>query len=220
MNFFAHYLLAKHKNSPSYHCGALLPDIAKRAGFLLLEKQVQPFYANHRDLIDGIRLHWLSDRLFHQSELFQFASSMWKNQLEFADLKGITKTFFLTHLLAEMWLDRVLLSQFPFGGKEMYESLDKVSGHDIKEFSKLILGDQEGKLASTVIQFSKRKFILAYPNPLEFSEIASGVFGHVTKQTDTQFLVPIVQNTLEILSKKEAALFSNWKSFSQQFSGY
>lgn len=209
-----------HKDSPSYHCGALLPDIAKRAGFSILEKQVNPFYSDHQDLIDGIRLHWISDRLFHQSELFNYASSMWKFQLELADLKRISKTFFLTHLLAEMWLDRVLLSRFPNGGKEMYDSLDKVSTHEIKGFSKAVLDDQEGKLASTVIKFSKRKFILAYPDPVDFSEIAAGVFGYVTKQTDTQFLIPIVQSSLEILIKKEAGLFSNWESFRQQFPVY
>lgn len=218
MNFFAHFLLARQVDSPLFHCGSLLPDIAKRAGVSIVDKQIEPFFHLYPHLIEGIRLHWHSDRLFHQSSLFEFATQAWKIRLESSELKTVSKKFFLNHLLAEMWLDRVLLEKHQGVGMEMYSSLEKVSFPELSQFSSLALNDHSGKLESTFSQFSKRKFILAYPDKLRFSEIASGVFGQVTQQPDTRFLMSIIGEVLEKLKSEEEPLLSHWNDFKGQFS--
>jgi hypothetical protein len=53
--------------------------------------------------------------------LFKEGIEQWKTGLDEKRLKS-SKTFFLHHLLFEMWLDRILLNSNPEAGIEMYQN--------------------------------------------------------------------------------------------------
>lgn len=195
----------------------MLPDIARRAGFTLHEKQVQPLYEQFPDLIDGIRLHWEADRIFHQSELFQFASQVWKSELEKFPMDSVERKFFLVHLLAEMWLDRVLLNLYPDEGQQLYRSMEQVDIQELRQFALKALDDKDGKLLQTVGLFAKRKFILAYAEAETFSDIAVGVFGHVTHQEVNPMVQKAIFSALPQLENQHENLIAMWDDFRLNF---
>ena len=52
-------------------------------------------------LKSGIELHWMADKKFHQSNLFNLGVALWKVHLE-KRFPGVERKFFLFHLLFEM----------------------------------------------------------------------------------------------------------------------
>lgn len=217
MNFLAHFLLAKHRDSPQFHCGSLFPDIAKRSGYSLRPGQILRFRPLFPDLTDGIELHWQGDKLFHQSELFDFAVESWKSVFENEKLEIPHRRYFLFHLLAEMWLDKILLQEAPDEGKYFYQSLSKVSMEEIGEFSRLAMKDNNGLIVQTLDHFIQRQFVLAYPDDAAFGQIASGVFFHVTRQEPRANLPESISDCLKGLAHHENQLIGHWKDFETRF---
>lgn len=182
MNFLAHFLLTRPDDTPELQLGALLPDIAKRAGVLIKPAQLAEVHPQYSDFKDGIELHWKADQIFHNSELFAYGMELWKRHLHPEIPKGISKTFFLYHLLFEMWLDRVLMKQQPGADQKMYIQLAKVSTDHLREFALEVLDDNNARLLKSFNGFQKRQFVSLYARPQAFAEIAIDVFNHVTDQ--------------------------------------
>lgn len=216
MNFLAHYLLAESGPTAQYRLGGLFPDLAKRAGFRLLPQHLIPVDDRFHHLVSGIQLHWKADQVFHNSDLFEFAEGVWKQVLSTKTVL-VEKQFFLRHLLAEMWLDRVLLQINPEKGHNMYYHLDQISRQEILEFSHKTLLDKNGMVLHTFEQFMHRKFILAYTDKNRFSEIGSGVFFHITQQLPNEDLANIIAQGLSELENREQELLDHWTSFRQVF---
>lgn len=216
MNFLAHYLLAESGPSAQYRLGGLFPDLARRAGFRLLPYHLESLEDRYEHLISGIQLHWRADQVFHSSTLFKFAENAWKQALSNQSI-GVEKQFFLRHLLAEMWLDRVLLKSNPEKGPDMYQHLDQISRQEILDFSNETVQDKNGKVLHTFEQFMHRKFILAYADAERFSEIGSGVFFHTTFQPPNAELKYQIGNGLNSLSDQEGLLLQHWSNFRQHF---
>ena len=107
----------------------------------------------------------------------------WKEQLHSLVPADISKTFFLYHLLFEMWLDRVLMSEQPDADQQMYFALEKVNTMSLKEFAVQVLDDRKTQLVESFRGFQRRRFVSQYRKPETFAEIALGVFGDVTTQT-------------------------------------
>jgi hypothetical protein len=217
MNFLAHWILANEKDSGSnFLIGSVFPDIAKRAGFAtptrLLNQQIHDFPA----IENGIRFHLEADREFHNSDLFIKGQEAWKNGLESEKLL-VTKSFFLHHLLFEMWLDRILLEQFPEAGLLMYHSFEKLNSKSILHFSKDFYNDQNGLISKVWEGFKKRRFILAYTSETDFCNIAFGVFSHVTKQKPPPLLFDIILEKTREMENRKALFHEHWNNFRQDF---
>jgi hypothetical protein len=211
MNFLAHFLLARHIDSADFHLGAILPDISRRAGFRIQEQHLSEVNSAY-DLNAGIRLHWHADARFHNSELFHLGFHVWKEALG-PLIPETSRKFFLFHLLAEMWLDRLLLLENPDAAFQFYESLASTDAVLVFEMAER-LGDTNRKLSATLEDFRQRRFILDYAAPEKFASLASGVFAHVSRQEFSIDLRSMIQETLPMLSQSGSKILSLWEDFS------
>lgn len=217
MNFLAHFVLATKLNkSPDFLAGSILPDIAKRAGFATPNFLITEFQSRNSELFSGIRFHLAADRFFHNSDLFKEGMAFWKLGLEEAKT-GLSKTFFLHHLLFEMWLDKILMVQNPDAAIKMYETLNLLNIDELDRFSNAFYSDSEGKIKRIYQGFLERKFILAYPSNASFTEISEGVFCHVTRQVPKQGLyAQILEKVIEMENHQDYFL-KLWKDFNLIF---
>ena len=217
MNFLAHYILASDRDSAAFHLGALLPDMARRAGVSL-----DPSRLFHKDASDfeemraGIHLHWHADRHFHNSAFFHEGYLLWKNELE-PGIGHMNRKFFLYHLLFEMWLDRLLMRSNEVHAPAMYNSLLRLDERDIAGFSGRFLSDSPGRLQETVSDFKERKFILQYAENERFAAIASGVFAHATGQQPDQELKSLLMEVLPGFDQEHALpVEAEWQKFQKE----
>jgi hypothetical protein len=216
MNFLAHFILARNRKSPEYHLGALLPDLARRAGIPISKGDfVEINSGGHKDILEGMQLHWLADRHFHNSSLFQEGCNLWKSEIG-RDVEGLNRKFFLYHLLFEMWLDRLLLEKHPEAGDEMYESLYQVHEPGFRQFSLDHASDPEFRILSTLQDFQERKFILHYSAEERFAGIATGVFAHITRQAPDPGLKEYLLNKLPSLDRHGDVFLAAWEEFKEK----
>lgn len=211
MNFLAHFLLAQHIDSADFHLGTILPDISRRAGFRIQEQHLSEEKSTNQ-LNAGIRLHWHADARFHNSELFHTGFHVWKEALV-PLMPETNRKFFLFHLLAEMWLDRLLLMESPGAAHLFYDS---IAGSDTKLILAMSerLGDYSSKLTYTLDDFRQRRFILDYEAAENFAALASGVFAHASRQEYSVDLKLMIQEKLPFLSKSGRKMLALWDAFS------
>ena len=210
MNFLAHFLLTDPLDSPEYQLGGLLPDIAKRAGILIKPAQLEYVPLSFLQLKKGIELHWKADRLFHNSKLFGFGMELWKKQLHAVIPTSISKTFFLYHLLFEMWLDRVLMMHQIGSDQAMYSQLEQVNLENLKAFASQVLDDQKSKLIRSFQGFQSRRFVSQYRQLEGFSEIAVDVFNYVTDQSLNGQFKDKIERILVELEVEETGILVRW----------
>lgn len=212
MNFLAHFDLTK-SDSGDFLIGSLLPDIAKRAGIQITPlklKTVTGSEFNH--IIHGIQFHWFADKAFHSSELFVKGMSLWKSQLE-SSLPGMERKFFLYHLLFEIWLDRLILSQDPLVGHQMYRSMEASDLNILQKMAEIGFEDGKNRIVHTLKGFVEKRFVLEYSKDESFTGISADVFSSVTNQTRKMEWEYSIQKGLMALQEFEPEILSEWGQF-------
>lgn len=213
MNFLAHFLLAQAGDPPEFHLGAVLPDLARRAGFRLQEIHLSGLdYRTDFHMINGIRYHWKADAEYHQSALFLQGCEIWKSLISKEIPGQIGRKFFLYHLLSEMWLDRILLKNFPDSGQMLYQSIGKVEDDPLHRLAHLLC-DHQLKLVDTRDDFLYRQFILDYSDPLKFARIAASVFSYASRQSFSPALQEIIASALPSVDKESGSILPVWMDF-------
>jgi hypothetical protein len=213
LNYLAHFLLAYPSKDDDFLIGALLPDIARRANVQISSNRLKEVKGQlYSGLKSGIELHWLADKKFHQSHLFNLGVALWKVHLE-KRFPGVERKFFLFHLLFEMWLDRLLLARKPGAGTDMYDTLTLAEQETLVLFSTHHLADRSQQLVKTFQGFIKRKFLLDYQYEDSFARISTEVFAYVTQQPWQENWQQPVMETLVDLQKFEADVLYIWDVF-------
>jgi hypothetical protein len=217
MNFLSHYLLAKeHDQSPLFLVGSILPDLAKRAGFSTPKVLFKNESNQDVQLLNGVKFHLKTDKYFHNDSLFKQGIQFWKTDLDEKNI-GLSKSFFLHHLLFEMWLDQILLFANPGSANEMYFTLESADFKLLKKFLSDFYLDRNDKIIKVFDGFINRKFVLSYLNPFDFTHIASGVFSHTTNQTIPEHLPEILLKKLDSMKINEAHFLALWENFKTEF---
>lgn len=216
LNFLAHFLAAQPIGEEDFLIGSLLPDITRRAGVTLSSLKIRNEKGQlFAPLLHGIEFHWFADKKFHQSNLFQLGVALWKVHLE-KRFPGVERKFFLFHLLFEMWLDRLLLSEDPGRGTDMYDSLALTDTEVLALFSKNTLGDRNGVILKTYQSFLTRKFVLDYASEQQFARLATEVFSYVTQQPWKESWMEPVLAGMDDLKKFESDVLYIWELFLQE----
>lgn len=216
MNFLAHFLLTDEADPPEYQLGTLLPDIAKRAGIVVKPGDLAENREIFQALSYGMALHWKADRIFHNSTLFKTGVSLWKEVLLGRISPQINKTFFLYHLLLEMWMDKLLMTRYPQADVLMYKRLETVDAGLLARFTSICFGDREGKIVRAFQGFMKRRFVSHYRQADHFAQIATDVFGHVTHQPIVPELKDQIVIGLELLRAEEESVLRAWVDLKEE----
>ncbi len=213
MNFLAHTEISPYEPSPRHFFGCIFPDLARRAGVAFRKKQFEDsFHVMPEDFRLGVALHFEADRQFHNSDLFLSGMQMWKEILK-PGAPDLKRSFFLHHLVFEMWLDRLIMKEDTQAGMRFYEMLGQLDTRALHSELALLFGADADRLMDVFQQFMTRKFVLAYKDPAQFSEISAGVFAYITGQKQGLLQPSEVEAALELAIPYESKAREEWRSF-------
>ncbi len=139
MNYFSHYYFDHIKDNHYYNAGLVLPDFARSAVGakniniqLKFDSEKEPFLYF---LNKGSKAHYATDGFFHNCSFFKDS-----NQL-FEDLfiahkfpRAGQRLWFISHILFELVLDRVLIGQHREKLDDFYASLKAVNLNSVITF--------------------------------------------------------------------------------------
>jgi len=135
MNFVGHYFVDHGVQDADYTLGKILPDLLRNfsksirlnASDLEGKGQGEPLYM-------GIRMHFRTDRVFHDSALFRERSAEINGRLKNSVLSIRKYRFFFAHVLLEMLIDRCLLIRHPGLGEGFYHQLAAADKQTLSDF--------------------------------------------------------------------------------------
>lgn len=148
MNYFAHYFFDHQPENHYYNAGLLMPDFARVADgakriniHLDFDGNLQPTL---HQLNKGSQQHYHTDARFHNSTFFKHQTSRLEELFALHNFpRHNQRLWFLSHILFEVLLDRVLIQHHPQKLDEFYASLQNVQLDTVIEF--LAHSGKEGK---------------------------------------------------------------------------
>ncbi len=166
MNFISHYKIDQERET-NFCLGTVLPDLMRvPLPKLKLFGASKNMITNSKEeelLLKGMRKHFEVDKYFHNSEFMKIHTStlkrdFLKNSLE----KNGIKLFFVTHILCEMLLDRVLLLNEPNLGNNFYAMLESSKPSDVSRLlNKNSMYDAK-KFTQFFEQFRSARYLFSY----------------------------------------------------------
>ncbi|MGB0930857.1 MAG: ACP phosphodiesterase [Chitinophagales bacterium] len=190
MNYLSHYYFDKDDDRPHYILGLILPDLVRTFNRERLHKQIVEEYweAPIQALQQGVNKHHHIDQLFHSSQFFKTYNKKAFKELQQIELEGITKyKHFVSHVLIEMLLDRLLLKEDLNTGFTFYSKLNATKKFIFTDYFNhipAIEGDLE-RLWSFFQRFCDMKFLFDYQHNEGMILRLNGVMQRITKQAFT-----------------------------------
>lgn len=167
MNFFSHYYFDHIEGNHYYNTGLVLPDFARSAAGekhiniqLKFDKLKQPDFYN---LNKGSKTHYSSDGFFHNCSFFKDSNQLFEDLfIEHSFPRDGQRLWFISHILFELVLDRVLIRQHRDKLDDFYASLGRVDLQVIIDF--LALSGKDGTDAFTRFwnAFMQAKYLQYY----------------------------------------------------------
>ena len=180
MNFLSHYYV-HHRSSEYFNFGLLFPDIL--GGFsrdLKLGIFKSQYNGGNLDFLEGVAHHELADGLWHNHAYFTVKRAEMKEILIKHGLDQLPyRPFFITHIILELLLDRMLLSEKNGLGEAMYNSLEKLP----QEFLLGLFEDKEVSESFCLFfqRFLKARFVLNYIDDDKFMISLNQLFTRINQ---------------------------------------
>ncbi|MEZ4883920.1 MAG: hypothetical protein R3E32_04200 [Chitinophagales bacterium] len=190
MNYLSHYYFDKDDDRPHYILGLILPDLVRTFNRERLQPQIIETHWDVpiRNLQEGVNKHHHIDKLFHSSNFFRTYNKKTFKQLQQIELEGITKyRHFISHVLIEMLLDRLLLKEDLNTAFTFYYKLnatDKLIFMNYFNHIPAVEGDLEN-LWLFFQRFCSSEFLYDYQNNEGLILRLGGVMQRITKQSFT-----------------------------------
>lgn len=170
MNFLTHFALDRESPSSYYTLGVAIPDLLPVAGRHLrlpyktiLSMDLKQPESEKEWMLKGIQRHYHTDKVFHESTFFEDERAFilpWLKQIFAAHPDP--KYFFLSHVLVELYLDRILLQKDQKLASEYYPHFHQTDIPATLEWLKPFSTHDFLPLAQTLEVFRKREFLYAY----------------------------------------------------------
>lgn len=213
MNYLAHYYFFGRKSDPYYNCGLIFPDWLGAYGRRKFIPHIQAEGPGESALKEGILHHYKGDKIFHGSAFFSENAHGIKSILEQTSLdKERLRFAFLSHLLLEMTIDRLLLKRNRNTGTEFYESLDQCDTNRLLAFAIKNSTCDEG-FRELMNRFKEHRFLLHYIKNDTFVYSLNRIIGRVGLQMsagemkELEAILPLIEELIE----------KNWHSLTNLF---
>jgi hypothetical protein len=173
LNYFAHYFFDHEPDNHYYNAGLVMPDFARVAegakhidvkiGFDA-EKQPHLYQLNR-----GSARHFQSDATFHNSAFFKHHTELLDGMFtQFEFPRQNQRIWFLSHILFEVLLDRVLITHHPKKLEDFYNSLQAVELEKVIEFLNHSGKDGTGRFSNFWASFNESQYMQYYVNDDSF----------------------------------------------------
>lgn len=209
MNFLAHFYFDKREHAPYYHLGLLLPDLIRN--FVPNAKKfVWPLTEDGFELEQmrlGFRQHENRDLFFHSSAGFVHITAHLIKELRTLDIT-FKRDWFISHVLAELMLDRVLLMKHPTLAETLYRELEAC---DLNTILKIF--GEENKMKVDFSQGFERFISHKYLETYRKEESIAYAMGRIASRVDIHILDTQYQEALIRLvrtQEKESIIFMDY----------
>ncbi|MFY0644147.1 MAG: hypothetical protein JXR19_06750 [Bacteroidia bacterium] len=129
MNYLSHYYFDQVEDNKYYNIGLILPDLARHH---IPKLRINP-YRNIEFTTEeigsinrGCNRHFASDRKFHNWAVFVQLSQDAIDTIRESGDKDLDRDYFISHILIEMLLDKILLDQNPTLAEDFYNMINIV----------------------------------------------------------------------------------------------
>lgn len=215
MNYFSHFWVDGKENDHFYNTGLILPDFART--------HVKSFHhpplfhnQNHSKLHSGCLSHYRADKAFHQSPFFKGLLEQTSRIMNAAPFSALLKRkWFLSHILVELMLDRLLVKDNLSVLDAFYLSLNKVSDNELGAFLHLFQGVNIDAFTEKYNHFRSVQYIYFYVDNIKFvyslNRIMMRAGAGELSQQDQDVLLQVVLELEQQLSLQIPELFNQLK---------
>ena len=115
MNYLSHYYFDRDENNKYYNLGLILPDLARAH---IAKLRINPYKnitfttKEISSINDGCNKHFASDRKFHNWMTFVELTNKATDLIRESGDKDINRDYFITHIMVEILLDKILLDKY------------------------------------------------------------------------------------------------------------
>ncbi|MEY2923470.1 MAG: hypothetical protein RLZZ337_10 [Bacteroidota bacterium] len=129
VNYLSHFYFDRSEDNKYYNIGLILPDLARSH---ISKLRINP-YRNIEfttfeitSINDGCNKHFASDRKFHNWMTFVDLTTRATDMIRESGDKDINRDYFITHILVELLLDKILVDKNPSLPDDFYEMVASV----------------------------------------------------------------------------------------------
>lgn len=170
MNFAAHYFLDLDRPESLFHIGAATPDLLSIYNAKLRIKESHLGQIDHDSLgaveetfIAGIQRHFHADKVFHSSDFFREECADITQRLKTRFKEGeVPRKFFISHILLELLLDKVLIDGHPDMLESYYNHFAKVSPIEIRRVTEIAVSRELPNYESFIGKFIGNQYLYRY----------------------------------------------------------
>ena len=182
MNYLSHYYFDRDEDNKYFNIGLILPDLARSH---IAKLRINPYKnitfttKEIASMNDGCNKHFASDRKFHNWMTFVDLTNKATDMIRESGDKDINRDYFITHIMVEILLDKILLDQNPTLADDFYAMIDSVEMDWILKFMRYA-GLQDDELwKGQHKRFMKAAFLKSYTNVENVVAAVEGVCANL-----------------------------------------
>jgi len=173
MNYFAHFFFDSLTDNHYYNAGLVLPDFARAAeGSKRINTKLEYHPEEEKELLQlnlGSHAHYERDKHFHTSEFFRNTEAFLAEEFARQNFpKEGQRLWFVTHILLELLMDRVLIQHYPEKLKAFYHSLATADLDTVLLFLSRSGKNGEGNFAKFWKHFIEVQYLQYYTDDERF----------------------------------------------------
>ena len=203
MNYLSHYYFDRDENNKYYNLGLILPDLARAH---IAKLRINPYKnitfttKEISSINDGCNKHFASDRKFHNWMTFVELTNKATDLIRESGDKDINRDYFITHIMVEILLDKILLDKNPTLADDFYAMINSVEMDWILKFMRYA-GLQDDELwKGQHRRFMKAAFLKTYTSLENVVGAVEGVcanLGMIELNEDQRNLLIEICETIE-----------------------
>lgn len=182
MNYLSHYYFDRDEDNKYFNIGLILPDLARSH---IAKLRINPYKnitfttKEISSMNDGCNKHFASDRKFHNWMTFVELTNKATDMIRESGDKDINRDYFITHIMVEILLDKILLDKNPSLANDFYSMIDSVETDWILKFMRYA-GLQDDELwKGQHRRFMKAAFLKSYTSIENVIEAVEGVCANL-----------------------------------------
>jgi len=197
VNFLSHYYFDRRPKQAHFNFGLLFPDLVRNfiKGAKFKEYKTPWTEPIQQELFAGCLEHVLSDKIFHNWEGFIEAMDF-SNGILRKSAEPFQKDFFISHILVELVIDKILLNRHDNLAEELYEDYSQVNREAIRTYLSNYNINEHERFFSGFDRFMEVQYLRNYK---DFSNIVYAL-GRICTKMRLQAFTVYQKKRLELVS--------------------
>jgi hypothetical protein len=182
MNLLSHYFFDNIQGNHYYNFGLILPDLLGiyNRKWKYSAKSIPENDQHYTQINSGAIRHLQTDHEFHNSEWFEnkrqeVKSLLYRQNLNFSPFRP----FFISHILVELMLDRVILKKNIETADNFYADMDLINDNVIFNLLNKSNFVPAGEFVSFFNRFRQHRYVYAYADNEKFIFSLNRIFSRV-----------------------------------------